>query len=675
MFTIGRARLGRSVFVLLVTVAGVALATLFGCGGGGGGGSEGSPISAPPPAPPPAQLVSVSVSPNNTAIPLGTTQQFVATGTYSDATSQDVTTLASWSSSTTSVAQVNDQASKGLASSVAVGTATITASLNGIHGTAQLTVDPAALVSVEVLPAPNIFPPATGQIAIDAELQFVAAGHYTDNTAQDITDSAIWSSSDTGIAAISNVQGQKGLAKGVAPGAVAIEAALGSVRETASLTVLPIQALDFGIPSAKAAGLGGLGIDASGNALAAWNYQFTGGNFGTPPQLYTAAYIPGSGWTQKTLIDFGVIDDFPALPALAVSASGTALLAWTGHGGVYVSKYAPGSGWQQARTIASGESPFQTFAQSLRLAIDANGNGLLVWANDNGDVLLSSQYQQLTDTWTTPQALPNVNRGFARSAFSLSMNAGGSAALLWENWTPNATPGWTLYASLFVPGAGQGTGWQTPEPLYQSESWQTPTAAINDPGEIVAVWVDYVTAFPNTSLYAKQFIPNQGWQALQAITLNDINSPANPALALNNAGNGLVVWRNGYDKAVRASRLVAGNGWQAPETLWPTGVGDPTVLRPYLAPDGRILAAWVMEDLTAPFKVGLRRYVPDAGWEAAQGLPYIEHKGGLSGVNRVNLAFNSSGTGVALWAEGYDIFDGQFFNGFSDIYANTQLTY
>jgi len=265
--------------------------------------------------------------------------------------------------------------------------------------------------------------------------------------------------------------------------------------------------------------------------------------------------------------------------------------------------------------------------------------------------------------------------GAANSVPSLAMNAGGATVLLWENWANFSV--WTINASMFVPGTGQGTGWQPPLPLHQSVSWHTPTVAINDAGEVVAAWVDYITDFPNTSLYAKRFIPNQGWQALEGIAANDPRRPADPALAMNEAGAAVVVWRNGFDSAVRASRLVANDGWQAPEVLWPTGsgIGDPRVLRPHIASDGRILAASVIEDLNAPFKVGLRRYVPGSGWETARGLPYVKHKGLFSRGSGIDIAFNASGTGVALWEESYDVFNGALFFGFSDLYANTQLTY
>ena len=166
----------------------IAITALLLAGCGGGSSSYSPPSTPPPPSSP--QLISIAVSPNSPLIHLGTVQQFAATGTYSDGSSQDVTALASWSSSDAAVAAVsNNQANKGLASGIAIGTATITVSLNGIDGTAQLTVDPAALTTIVVLPEPNITPPPTGQIAIAATLQYVAAGLYTDNSVQDISTS------------------------------------------------------------------------------------------------------------------------------------------------------------------------------------------------------------------------------------------------------------------------------------------------------------------------------------------------------------------------------------------------------------------------------------------------------------------------------------------------------
>ena len=82
----------------------------------------------------PATLSLITVTPVNPSIANGLTKQFTATGTYTDGTSQDITTSVNWTSGTTGVATIIN--ASGLATAVAVGTSVITATLDGISGTA-----------------------------------------------------------------------------------------------------------------------------------------------------------------------------------------------------------------------------------------------------------------------------------------------------------------------------------------------------------------------------------------------------------------------------------------------------------------------------------------------------------------------------------------------------------
>ena len=81
-------------------------------------------------------LISIAVTPANPSISVGASQQFTATGTYSDSTTHDITTQVTWSSSNTSVATIN---SGGLATGLSAGSTIITASLGGISGNSTLT--------------------------------------------------------------------------------------------------------------------------------------------------------------------------------------------------------------------------------------------------------------------------------------------------------------------------------------------------------------------------------------------------------------------------------------------------------------------------------------------------------------------------------------------------------
>src|ERR1700730_2438031 len=79
---------------------------------------------------PAAALRSIAVTPPSPSIAKRTTQQFTATGTYSDGSTQNITTSVTWASATTSVASIG--ASTGLATGVAVGTSQITATQGSI---------------------------------------------------------------------------------------------------------------------------------------------------------------------------------------------------------------------------------------------------------------------------------------------------------------------------------------------------------------------------------------------------------------------------------------------------------------------------------------------------------------------------------------------------------------
>jgi hypothetical protein len=92
-------------------------------------------------------LQSIAVTPANPTISKGLTQQFTATGTFSDNSTQNLTGQVTWASATTSVATIT---SGGLATGVATGTSTISAKLNGVTGSTVLTVKE-VVVSFNVL--------------------------------------------------------------------------------------------------------------------------------------------------------------------------------------------------------------------------------------------------------------------------------------------------------------------------------------------------------------------------------------------------------------------------------------------------------------------------------------------------------------------------------------------
>ena len=82
-------------------------------------------------------LNSITVTLPNLSLPVGSPQQYTATGNYSDGTQQNLTASATWTSSSPSVATIS---TTGLATAVALGQTTIQASANGLNGSTLLTV-------------------------------------------------------------------------------------------------------------------------------------------------------------------------------------------------------------------------------------------------------------------------------------------------------------------------------------------------------------------------------------------------------------------------------------------------------------------------------------------------------------------------------------------------------
>jgi len=176
-------------------------------------------------------LTSIAVSPVSPSIAKGTTQQFAATGTYSDASTADITAQVNWNSADTGVATVsNASGSHGFATGVNTGTSTITASMGTVSGSTVLTVSPATLIAITLTPA-------GGSTAAGNPVPFTATGTYSDTSTQNITALVTWSSSVPTVASISNAAGSEGLATAVAAGTTVISATSGTVVGSTNLTV------------------------------------------------------------------------------------------------------------------------------------------------------------------------------------------------------------------------------------------------------------------------------------------------------------------------------------------------------------------------------------------------------------------------------------------------------
>ena len=168
-------------------------------------------------------LSSIFITPAATTVAVNGMQQLTATGTYSDGSRNTLSgSTVGWSSSAPTIATITNG---GLVTGVAIGTATMTATDQGVSGTANVTVTLQNLTSIIINTTQgSTNPPSTVTLSgIPATLQFFAYGNGV--VSQDITNAVTWTSSNTSVATISTgLSSGSGLATSVAAGSTVITA-------------------------------------------------------------------------------------------------------------------------------------------------------------------------------------------------------------------------------------------------------------------------------------------------------------------------------------------------------------------------------------------------------------------------------------------------------------------
>ena len=201
--------------------------------GGGYSGTKSTSMPTPTPMPvttPTPALSAITLQPTSSpAIAVAATVQVGANGAYPDSathiTYQDVTKSATWSTSNPAVATV----AMGLVTGQGIGSATISASLDGKNSSTLVVVGQTASLALSVQ--------GSGALSLAApDRQFQITASYPDGSVLDLTVYATWSSSDSGVLKFLNDYDYPGAAHLVAPGTATITA----MQDTGDTIVLPI---------------------------------------------------------------------------------------------------------------------------------------------------------------------------------------------------------------------------------------------------------------------------------------------------------------------------------------------------------------------------------------------------------------------------------------------------
>ncbi len=381
-------------------------------------------------------------------------------------------------------------------------------------------------------------------------------------------------------------------------------------------------------------------FDVNGNAMAIWSQISTaGGKF----NIYSRRYVPNTGWGAVERIQITDTTLDYRVPQLAFGANGDAIAVFAGFrpggSGIWTARYtAASSSWSTATQLAAiGTNP--------QIAIDTSSNAMVVWDAWNGNYndIRAIRYDASTSAW---QAARVLSADIGGTGPRIAFDASGNAIAIWENWDASnarytvmadryaAASGWNRQGlpttiavgsadrshRLAVDAAGNamavweqldgapnsiyasrytGAGWGTPALVETSVDYaERASVSMDGSGNAMVVWseVDNVDV---TSIWARRYAAGVGGTAVRIDDLSTYTSGGLPQIAMDAAGNGMAVWRQG--SFTWANRYVAATGWRGATLIDSTAAGGSSS-GPQVAVDanGNAVAVWPHSGTTGP---------------------------------------------------------------------------
>ncbi len=395
-----------------------------------------------------------------------------------------------------------------------------------------------------------------------------------------------------------------------------------------------------------------IAIDANGNAIAVWEQSD-----GTRDSIWANRYTAGSGWGSAQLIETDNAGNAES-PQIAFDANGNAIAVWSQSDGtrlnIWANRYtASTDSWGTAELVENDDNG----AVNPQIAIDANGNAIVVWLQSNGTAgsIWANRYIP-NFGWGSAQLIETDDTGDARAP-QIAIDANGNAIAVWsqeEGFRDN------IWVNRYTASNGS---WGTAQLIETDDGFAySPQIAIDANGNAIAVWKQLDGARWN--IRANRYMLGTDWGTAKQIgDCGNHSYCGRPQIAIDANGNAIAVWRlfsvGAGDTGILANRFSAGSGWGTAESIKANSgsTGYPQVT---VNANGNAIAVWPQSDGTR-YNIWANRYTPASGWGTAQ-LTETDNAGGASDPQ---IAIDANGNAIAVWEQ----FDGTRYN----IWANRWL--
>jgi hypothetical protein len=326
-----------------------------------------------------------------------------------------------------------------------------------------------------------------------------------------------------------------------------------------------------------------LAVAPDGRAIAVWRQ---GGDTELEFNIWSSRYTPGSGWSQRERISDSTLNASDA--KVAFDGAGNALAVWKSEAGIQYNLYKVGSGWGPTATSRL-VSAFGANALEPRLAVNANGDAMALWTQDddlegNRLDLWSSRYTVATDTWGEPQLVETDNSGSFFYAQQVVMDASGTATAVWSQY--DGTRLHVLFNRHVAGAWGQPTAIETDNNAPYTTAFD-PRITVDGSGNILSMWRQYLYAdIPEDEIdgailvgfyMSARFTPQAGWSVPVRIGRYADRAPSsNYDIVSTKTGDAVAVWSlfvqtdpevSFGPMTLFSNRYTVGGGWGTPEII------------------------------------------------------------------------------------------------------------
>jgi len=174
-----------------------------------------------------------------------------------------------------------------------------------------------------------------------------------------------------------------------------------------------------------------------------------------------------------------------------------------------------------------------------------------------------------------------------------------------------------------------------------------PHIAVSSNGNAIAVWAEDSNG--RKDIWAKFYKPDNGWGLPELVETETTESSDNPRVAMDEAGNAIVVWQQGavafYD-SIWARRYSAIDGWGVAEPLENTE-GGASEQQVAVNASGNAIAVWTQDDGFGTYSVWASAYAVNSGWTGPELMVLLTD----TDAGDPQVSINDKGTAFVVWAQ------------------------